>query len=181
MDWLDAGRKAIQTGLPTIGGLIGGPLGATAGKLVGNLVGAIFGEDEEVTPENFSSLLDNPDLVIRLKEIETTHASKLQELSIEAERIRLADVASARTRQVESERATGKRDINLYALAWLIVIGFFGLMGLLLWRPIPESNSQAGFMMFGSLIAGFGSVIQYFFGSSKSSSDKTKLLMEKKS
>jgi hypothetical protein len=39
-----------------------------------------------------------------------------------------------------------------------------------------SSPSQVVYLLFGGLVAGFTQVIAYFFGSSKSSSDKTKLL-----
>ena len=150
--------------------------------MVSKLIGAFLGgDDDEVSPEDFATLLDKPDLVIRLKEIETTHAAKLQELAIEAERIRLADVASARSRQVESEQATGKRDINLYALAWVNVVGFFAILVLLATCPLPVGVSEILLILVGTLVAKYGSIVDYFFGSSKSSADKTTLLTAKKS
>jgi hypothetical protein len=38
------------------------------------------------------------------------------------------------------------------------------------------ATSPAVYMLFGALSAGFGSVMQYFFGSSKGSADKTQLM-----
>jgi len=53
------------------------------------------------------------------------------------------------------------------------VLGFFGLIGALMFVEIPTKQSEVMFMLFGTLSAGFGAVIQYFFGSSKGSSEKT--------
>jgi hypothetical protein len=71
------------------------------------------------------------------------------------------------------------RELNLYVLAWTIIIGFFTLCGILMWKPLPQGSNEVVFMLFGALSAGFGSVVGYFFGSSKSSSDKTKMLSQK--
>ena len=46
--------------------------------------------------------------------------------------------------------------------------------------PLPDGSSDVVFMLFGALVTGFGTVLQYFFGSSKSSTDKTSLLAGKK-
>jgi len=42
---------------------------------------------------------------------------------------------------------------------------------------IPEGSNQVVFLLFGALATGFGQVLQYFFGSSKSSAEKTQLLL----
>ena len=63
-----------------------------------------------------------------------------------------------------------------YLLAVVIVAGFFTLLGLLIFRQLPEDSSGVIFMLFGALSAAFGAVVQYFFGSSKGSADKTELL-----
>lgn len=72
-----------------------------------------------------------------------------------------------------------KKDIAIYILAGLIVIGFFALLTLLLFRTLPEDSSGVIFMLFGALSAAFGAVVQYFFGSSQSSADKTTLLAKR--
>ena len=69
-----------------------------------------------------------------------------------------------------------KKDIAMYVLAGLIVTGFFALLTLLLFRTLPEDSSGVIFMLFGALAAAFGAVVQYFFGSSKGSADKTELI-----
>ena len=71
---------------------------------------------------------------------------------------------------------TKKNNKAVYILASLIVAGFFGLLSLLLFQPLPPDSSGVIFMLFGALSAAFGAVVQFFFGSSKGSSDKTELL-----
>ena len=79
---------------------------------------------------------------------------------------------------MESEKATAKRDINLYVLAWMVVGLFFTLVGMLMWVVLPEANVGPVNQLFGAIATGFGMVLQYFFGSSKGSADKTTAMME---
>ena len=50
------------------------------------------------------------------------------------------------------------------------------MTGMMYFRPIPEAAIGPINQLFGALAAGFGLVLGYFFGSSKSSTDKTKLM-----
>lgn len=69
----------------------------------------------------------------------------------------------------------------MYVLGALVVIGIFALVYMLAFYPVPESNTDALFIVVGALVGAFANVVGYFFGSSKSSSDKNELLHNKKS
>lgn len=66
--------------------------------------------------------------------------------------------------------------IAMYILAGLIVTGFFSILGLLIFVEIPDKNKDILLMIVGALIASFSALVSYYFGSSKSSSDKNELL-----
>ena len=151
----------------------GGTLAGTAIKMIGSALGVESTEDAVIT-----ALQTDPEALLKLKNFELDNKVELQKIVMEKERARLADVADARSRQIEHEKATGKSDTNLYVLAWTVVMGFFGLMGLLCFKALPGDSSGVVFMLFGALATGFGQVLQYFFGSSKSSGDKTKLIAQ---
>jgi hypothetical protein len=176
MDWKSAGKVLIKNGLPLLGTILGGPaVGAGV-----NMIASSLGQDpEEMTPADVVALSKDPGAVIRLKEIESTHKIRLQELSLERDALVYQDRAGARNRQIAVTKATGKTDVNLYVLAWTILIGFFTLTGFLVFRKLPDGNPEAVFMLFGALASGFGAVVQYFFGSSKSSAEKDKRLADK--
>ena len=184
MDWKSLAAR-VSTAAPLLGTLIGGPAGGAAGTAVKMIAGALGVRE---TPEAIEAeLLANPDAYLKLKELELANKVELQRLALEHERLafeheraRLADVADARDRQIRHERATGKKDTNLYILAWTVVIGFFGLMALLCFHALPAGSSDVIFMLFGALATGFGQVLQYFFGSSQSSVDKTYLMANSK-
>ena len=175
MDWKKiAGR--ITSAAPILGSLLGpgGTLAGTAIKMIGSALGVDPTEDAVIT-----ALQTDPDALLKLKKFELDNKIELQKLNIEQEQARLADIADARSRQIEHEKATGNTDTNLYTLAWTVVAGFFGLMPLLCFRSLPENSNGVVFMLFDSLATGFGQVLQYFFGSSKSSAAKTELMTKK--
>ncbi len=68
------------------------------------------------------------------------------------------------------------KDKFQYGLGALMVLGFFLLLGGLLFLPVPASNEKAFDIMLGILSGGVGTVIGYFYGSSKGSAEKTDLM-----
>lgn len=170
MDWKDI-AEIIGKAAPIAGGLLGGPAGAAVGSLVASVLGV------SSTPDAVSQAVkNNPDAALKLKEMELDYAFELNKLALESERMKIADIQSARSADVAKTQATGKRDYNLYALSWCLFVGFFTLVAILIFYKVPQDSSGVIFMLFGTLSAGFGSVVTYFFGSSKSSADKTDLL-----
>ena len=175
MKWKDI-SKVIGSAAPIVGGLIGGPAGAGIGTAISQILGVANTPDAVV-----NALKTDPDALVKLKQYEIDHKYDLQKLQLEAVKADLADVQDARNRQNQHEIATGKSDVNLYVLAWTIVAGFFGLIAIMMYVAIPAESNNIIYMLFGTLAAGFGSVMQYFFGSSKGSKDKTRLLAREKS
>ena len=178
MDWKGLGEQLFKKGLPLLGGLLGGPVGALGAKAAVSLVSSALGlKAEDATPDKILERIEaDPQALIELKKAEMAHKERLQTLLLEEKELELKDVADARARERAIVEATGKKDWNLYVLAWVTVLGFFGLTGLLMKVSIPESSSEVVFILFGGLVAGFTQVLGYFFGSSRGSSDKTKLL-----
>lgn len=182
MDWKELSTDIIKLGAPLLGSVIGGP----AGGAVGGLVASIFGADESDPADILKKIQADPDAAKKLQELQLKHHERLEELKIEEGKIALeetkailADKQSARQREVAIVEKTGKRDINLYILAWTVVVGFFVLTGILMFIGIKEETNGVVNLLFGGLVSGFATVLAYFFGSSKGSSDKTALLASK--
>jgi hypothetical protein len=176
MDWKEVGAKVVDFA-PLLGTLLGGPIGTAAGGLVKLLANELGLKSEEATPDAFMKIIEaDPNAVLKFKEFEMAHKIEIQKLVIEEDRIFLQDRQDARHRQVESEKATGKRDYNLYVLAWMVVGLFFTLVGMLMFIILPEANVGPVNQLFGAMATGFGMVLSYFFGSSKGSAQKTELL-----
>ena len=66
----------------------------------------------------------------------------------------------------------GKSEIQ-NILAVIIIIGVFGLLFVLLFKPIPKENHDLMYMALGAVFSlGFGVVVGFYYGSSKSSATK---------
>ena len=71
------------------------------------------------------------------------------------------------------------KEIYMYILGALLVVGFILLLMTLVIQGIPPSNSELLYLAVGALITQVGTVVNYFFGSSKSSAEKTDLMAGK--
>jgi len=173
MDWKDIGGR-IATIAPALGSAFG-PLGTAGGLAIKALADSFGVEPDEMTPEKMDQLLaSDPEALLKLKQAEMDFRLEEKRIENETLKVKLADVQSARQRQVAHEKATGKTDMNLYFLAWLVVTGFFILVGFLMFQTLPTANIGPVNQLFGAMAAGFGMVLQYFFGSSLSSWGKTR-------
>lgn len=172
MDWQDVIAK-VTNAAPLVGSLFG-PAGTIIGggiKLLASALGV-----EPTQEAIMAEIASNPDALLKLKELEANNRIELEKLVLEKMRLEFDDTQSARDRETKIVQATGKKDYNLYILAWTIIGGYFGLTGMLLYfsyngKPITDQTG-ALFMLLGTLSTAFGMVVGYFFGSSKSSADK---------
>lgn len=71
-----------------------------------------------------------------------------------------------------------KKNYTLYILAYLVTIAFFIVCTVLLFVDLKPSSEKVVFMLLGTLGSGFTTVLAYFFGSSKSSADKTAIIAQ---
>ena len=71
------------------------------------------------------------------------------------------------------------RQIYMYILGGLIVIGFFALLYILVFQGVPGANKELLNIVVGALIGSFTTVVGYFYGSSMGSKDKTELMSKK--
>lgn len=174
-------KELIGTSAPVIGTLLGGP----AGGAVGGLISKVLGVDN--TPEAIElALMNNPDALLKIKELETSKELAILQAELEHKRIDvgsvidnrkldnekdqmfLSDKQSARSRQTDSEKATGKVDVALYVIAGVIVVAFFVSILALIFITLDKQSGtyELLLMLFGALTTKFGTVVDYFFGSS---------------
>lgn len=166
MDWL----KAIA---PTAATLLGGPLAGLAVEAIGSALGW-----EEKTKEKVDGLLKSGSLsgeqVAAIKQAELALTAKLKELDIKLEDIHAGDRRSARDMQAQvKSRIPG-------ILAVLITVGFFGiLIGMMTGSLKATGNSDALLIMLGALGAAWGAVVNFYYGSSKGSEEKTAAMLRR--
>lgn len=173
MSLLKSIGNLVAKSAPILGGVIGGPLGAGAVKLLAAKLG--------VDPQDHNTILkvlNDPATAIKLQELENAHEQELARLALRETEMGIEDRQNARAREVSVTQATGKRDLNLYILAWVIVGGFFVMTGLLYYHEIPSGSIGPVNQLFGALTLAFGGVVQYFFGSSRGSAEKTAIMAE---
>ena len=131
-----------------------------------------LGLPEDTKPETVLSTIQSmPESELKLSFIQADNDFKLRELEM-----RLRDVQSARNREVETTKVTGKGDYNLYALSWVVILGFLGVVIILLFVDVPADQTNVLYALLGTLGAGFMLVLQYFYGSNKSSETKTDMI-----
>lgn len=184
MTWQEVASKITDIA-PIAGGIIGGPLGAGIGTAVKALAGVFGIKSPDPKPEEVMAAIQaDPQAalkleMVRLEFLRLEYEAKDQERddALEELKTRLADVQSARDREIKQTEKTGYRDWNLYLLSYILIGGFFFLTGYLMEHKLPDESSSVVFMLFGALASGFGQVIQYFFGSSKGSKDKDMMLL----
>lgn len=170
----DKVKSAIGSAAPLIGSLFAGPAGSVVGQLVSSALGV------ENTPDAVAVHLENnPDAILKIKELELTHKTRFEEMALEDTKVRLQDTQDARRSEIERMKAGGSNKF-MYYLAGVVVVGFFGVVATLFFVDVPEASENVLYMLVGTLAAEFGSIMRYFFGSSKGSSDKTAMLMKGK-
>lgn len=68
------------------------------------------------------------------------------------------------------------REVFFYVLGTIVVLGFFSLVSFLIFR---DTNREAVNLCIGALLSAFGTVVGYFYGSSKGSAEKNEMLKQK--
>lgn len=102
----------------------------------------------------------------------------LQDLEMEQFKAEIADRQSARQREMQAIKSNTS-DSLFKVVGWGITLAFLGVVFAAIFIDIPQENQRAFDMAFGSVVSAFVSVYGYYFGSSKSSRDKTAMLNEK--
>ena len=160
MDWKDVG-EIVAKGAPILGAALGGPVGAIAGA-AGSLVASFLGcEDSPQAVEQ--AITQNPDALLKLKELEAKQQAQLigwQQAQLNAE---LANVQGARAREVELAKAGHGGAWITGIVSLVVIVGFFWMLNSVVSSP---SVSEPALLLLGSLGTAFGAVVNYYLGSS---------------
>ena len=161
MTWSELGKKVADFA-PLLGSVLG-----PAGAGVGALISSEFGTDN--TPDAINSfLVGNPESQVKLKEIELTHKTRLQQIKLETLQAELGDKANARQAHHQS-KMPAYLSVGLTLIIMLIVFMLF-------WVDVPTGSREVLFMLLGVVVKEWGSAMQYWFGTTRSSADKTRLI-----
>lgn len=167
-DW----KKTLATVAPGLATALGGPLAGVATKALSDaLLGRPDGSEEEVATALTAGGMD---ALAKIREAEAAFKVRMRELDIDLEKVHQADRANARQRESSTGDSWTPR-----ILAFVVTIGFFGVLGFLLSWGKPEQGGDALLVMLGSLGTAWTAIVSYYYGSSAGSAEKTAILGRK--
>lgn len=153
---------------PTVASALLGPLGGVAVTALGK----IFGLDSATTASVTKAISDGkitPDQLAEIKKLELEFQAKEKELGFRFSELEFKDRDSARQMQIATKSYTPS------VLTYLITIGFFTVLGLML-HDDSVVDSPPLLIMLGSLGTAWTGCIAYWFGTTSGSIAKTNLL-----
>lgn len=171
----------LKSIVPLIGAVLGGPTELAAGAI--SLVNNTLGISRDSSLDDIvKEIQTNQEATIKLKELENNYQQYFISVRLQMDQAEYADRASARSREVDIAKATGKMDWYLPALGGFVVLAFTTFLCILIFSPIYKvgdqeqqsaSNKQNLVnILVGTLAAGFSNVLGYYFGSSAGSRNK---------
>lgn len=172
-DW----RAVLGTVAPWIGAAAAGGVPALVG-MAASEIGKAFGTDMKPTVEAIEQALAgaSPEQMLALKQADNEFAAKMQQLGFEhiqtLEKVAADDRASARAMH------TAVRDLSTPILSYMVALAFFGTIYILFTQSVqvqPEMRDVV-MIMIGTLSATFSQVMNFRFGTSAGSKEKTELL-----
>lgn len=156
----------LKQAIPTIATALGGPFAGLAAGFLADKLGV-----SDKTVKNISEVLSkasmDPVQMVQLKKIELEYAQYMANLDIDVFKAEVADRDSARQREATVKDNTPK------ILAYGVTVGFFGILTWVMLKGLPEGNKEVAIYMLGSLSTAWTTIMAYYYGSTKGSSDKT--------
>nr|WP_321451046.1 hypothetical protein [uncultured Carboxylicivirga sp.] len=170
----------LNKGLPLLANVLSGGTTGTALNLIGDLVGI-----KTKQPNDLADLIEsNPEIAIKLKELELNQKTELEKLALQAIQLDLENTkahlqnqADARHRELELAKA-GQKEWIMKTLALTVVISLLVLIALGIIHADILYASPTLNQLFGALVAGFSMVLSYYFGSSEGSAKKNITIKE---
>lgn len=162
MDW-------FKTLAPLLGRALGGPLGGAAASFLADKLG-IKGSTIEAVTEVLNSGKLSPEQITSIKAAEIDFQKFLEQNKIDLAKLDIANTQGARDMQIATKSWAPE------ILAYLTVTGFYTILILMMMGVLTVSDQQALLILLGTLSAGFGAVMNFFFGSSRGSQAKDILL-----
>jgi len=165
-DW----KAVVSAVAPVLGSVVGGPLGGIAVKTIADALGL-----SDHTEEAISAAISGakPDDLLKLKQADQQFAKDMRALDIDLERIASGDRESARDMQVQT------RSKMPAVLTVLVTLGYFGVLGWMLYDPEPIKESGPLLLLLGALSSTWGMACAFWFGTTSSSQQKNQLLAQR--
>ncbi|MFM0193603.1 hypothetical protein PQQ65_10980 [Paraburkholderia strydomiana] len=177
MDWSKVASN-IGSSAPLLAGLVGGPIGVgvtAAAAIISHALGT------PSDPGVVELALNDPSALEKVRQAENANSLQLQQLMVTAAQASLAhesDMARIQAADRADARAMGvsNKDWVPKVLAMAVTAGFFGILLLMAFQPLPGTNKDLVNVVVGALGTAWISIIGYYFGTSVGSMRKTELL-----
>lgn len=172
-DW----KKVLGTVAPWIGAAATGGVPALIGMAAAQL-GSAFGKDVDGSVEAIAHAVRGatPEQMLALKQADNEFAMTMQRLGFEniqaLEKIAADDRASAR------QMHTAVRDLSTPILSYMVVLAFFTTVYILLTQTVEIQTEMRDVVMvlIGTLATSFTQVLNFRFGTSAGSKEKTDII-----
>ena len=162
MNW----KELVGSVAPVLGTALGGPFGGIAGKFIADKLG--------VSDADLPELISNgsPETLMQIKNLEHEFKARMKELDISEEQLHVQDRASAR------DLAKSTTLLPQAIIATVFIVGFISILYTVFTETMEFSTDQAMLanVLLGILSAGVMQIMNFFFGSSSGSKEKTNLL-----
>jgi hypothetical protein len=164
-------KRAVQGAAPQLARALGGPLAGAAAEALSR---AIFGKPEASEQAIVEALKTaSPELLVELRRADLDFARAIEEARVAEARVAAADRADARAREI------ARRDWTPTLMGSAIIVGFFVVLWGMVTHTLPEGGQTEFSIMLGALAAMTAGVVNYFFGSSVGSREKTRLMSDR--
>ena len=161
MNWSEI-KGIVGNFAPLVGTALGGPAGAAIGSMVSNALGV------DNTPEAVAEAIkSDPQAAIKLRQFELDNEKDIRQHAFKVLDVELADKQSAR----EIHKHNPMPMVICISLTLMVSAGAYMLFVL----NIPADNKQIANLLFGTLLAKWGDSIAYWVGTTRSSSEKTRM------
>lgn len=162
MDW----KGLVGSVAPVLGTALGGPFGGMAGKFLADALGC----DTEELPDRIENA--TPDVMLKIKTLDYDFKTKMKELGLKEEQLHAQDRDSARQMAV-------KTSLKPQAIiASIFICGFIAILYAVFTGEVKLTTDQQQManILVGILSAGIMQIMNFFFGSSSGSKEKTNLI-----
>ncbi len=162
MSW----KETLGAIAPTIATALCGPLAGTAVKFLSN---KLTGKDDSSIEEIEQAVLGaTPEQLANLKNIDYEFKKDMEKLGIDVFKIEADDKKNARAEHKQSSMPA--------VLSLSLSLTIAAIVYMLFYIEPPEGAREVLFMLLGVVVKEWGGSMQYWFGTTRSSSEKTRLL-----
>ena len=177
MDFKSIAKSLADIGLPLLGAALPLPGGMALGGMLAAAIDDHIGGTKGGSPVTLDTLVDNLTQNAQAREaaleFQARHQETILKITVDAEQAQYA--AEAADRDSARKREMTVRDNTPRNLAYLVIVGFLVMVACTLAGWTKVDSALAGTLV-GYVSAKCEQAFAYFFGSTHSSMEKTKLL-----